>query len=38
VDEIPIRWAHGRFTKVSFTKDVLYMGRKIFELRSELSK
>jgi hypothetical protein len=38
VDEIPIRWAHGRSTKVSFTKDVLYMGRKIFELRSELSK
>jgi len=38
VDEIPIKWSHGRFTKVSFTKDVLYMGGKILELRGELNK
>jgi hypothetical protein len=38
VDEIPIRWSHGRFTKVSFTKDVLYMLGRILWLRKELSK
>ena len=38
VDEIPIRWSHGRFTKVSFSKDVLYMGGKILELRRELGR
>jgi len=36
VDEIPIHWAHGRFTKVSFTRDVLYMMGKILKLREEL--
>lgn len=36
VDEIPIRWSHGRFTKVSFTKDVLYMLSRILWLRKEL--
>ncbi|MCX6775548.1 MAG: glycosyltransferase family 2 protein [Candidatus Micrarchaeota archaeon] len=36
VDEIPIDWAHGRFTKVDFTKDVLYMFGKILELKKEL--
>ncbi|MEM3555803.1 MAG: glycosyltransferase family 2 protein [Candidatus Micrarchaeia archaeon] len=38
VDEIPIRWSHGRFTKVSFTKDVLYMLGRILWLRKELSQ
>ncbi|MCX6776574.1 MAG: glycosyltransferase [Candidatus Micrarchaeota archaeon] len=36
VDEIPIDWAHGRFTKVDLAKDVLYMFGKILELRKEL--
>ena len=36
VDEMPIRWSHGRFTKVSFTKDILYMMGKILWLRKEL--
>jgi hypothetical protein len=36
VDEIPIRWSHGRFTKVRFTNDVLYMGGKILKLRGKL--
>ena len=36
VDEIPIRWSHGRFSKVSFTKDVLYMTGKILKLKGEL--
>jgi glycosyltransferase involved in cell wall biosynthesis len=36
VDEIPIQWSHGRFTKVRFKNDVLYMMGKILKLREEL--
>jgi len=36
VDEIPIEWAHGRFTKVDFNRDVLYMFGKILKLKKEL--
>ena len=36
VDEIPIEWAHGRFTKVDFNRDVLYMFGKILNLKRDL--
>jgi glycosyltransferase involved in cell wall biosynthesis len=36
VDEIPIRWSHGKSTKVRFANDVLYMGGRIIKLKREL--
>jgi hypothetical protein len=38
VDEIPIKWSQGKFTKVSFTNDAIYMAKKIIGLRRELNK
>lgn len=36
VDEIPVEWEEGRGTTVRFKNDVLYMGRKILDLRVKI--
>ena len=36
VDEIPIEWSEGAGTTVRLTNDILYMGRRILELKRRI--